>query len=201
MLKRALVLTVAAAVVAAVAVAARSRGTDGPVADSRVRRHGHGLVQVRGPGAQPGGADAQQAAARTAGDGEGARCGVRGGERDRGHQRSPIWLHRPPEPWYSQDAAAATAAYRVLIDLLPQRQPALEPLYEQSLAEIPDRAAKTGGIGVGEEAAKRCSPRARTPAWMDRESQSSAPSPASGARRRRTMRSPTRPGSQTSSRF
>ena len=65
----------------------------------------------------------------------------------------PYLAAPPAEPWYSQDAAAATAAYRVLIDLLPQRQPALEPLYEQSLAEIPDGAAKTGGIRVGEEAA------------------------------------------------
>jgi hypothetical protein len=55
--------------------------------------------------------------------------------------------------WYSADAAAATAAYRVLIALLPDRQPALAPPYAQSLAQIPDGAAKTGGIRVGEEAA------------------------------------------------
>jgi hypothetical protein len=57
------------------------------------------------------------------------------------------------QPWYSQDAAASTAAYRVLIALLPDRQTALQPLYEQSLAAIPDGAAKTGGIRVGDEAA------------------------------------------------
>ncbi len=57
------------------------------------------------------------------------------------------------QPWYSKDAAAATAAYRVVIALLPDRQPALEPLYEQSLAGIPDGTAKNGGIRVGEEAA------------------------------------------------
>jgi PAP2 superfamily len=57
------------------------------------------------------------------------------------------------QPWYSQDAAASTAAYRVLIALLPDRQTALQPPYEQSLAAIPDGAAKTGGIRVGDEAA------------------------------------------------
>jgi len=55
--------------------------------------------------------------------------------------------------WYSEDAAAASAAYRIVIALLPGRQPALDPRYERSLAAIPDGAAKTGGIRVGEEAA------------------------------------------------
>jgi hypothetical protein len=41
----------------------------------------------------------------------------------------------------------------VVIALLPERQPALEPLYEQSLAAIPYGAAKTGGITVGNRAA------------------------------------------------
>jgi hypothetical protein len=58
------------------------------------------------------------------------------------------------EPWYSQDAAAATAAYRVTSALLPHRQPVLEERYQQSLAAIPDGAAKTGGIKVGEQAAE-----------------------------------------------
>jgi hypothetical protein len=41
----------------------------------------------------------------------------------------------------------------VLSALIPHRQPVYEPLYQQSLAPIPDGAAKTGGIRVGEEAA------------------------------------------------
>jgi hypothetical protein len=65
----------------------------------------------------------------------------------------PYLVAPPAQPWYSQDAAAATAAYRVVVALLPDRQPALEPLYEQSLGEIPDGAAKTGGIDVGNAAA------------------------------------------------
>jgi hypothetical protein len=59
----------------------------------------------------------------------------------------------PAKRWYSQAAAAATAAYRVLVALLPYRQAAIRPLYDKSLADIPAGAAKNGGIGVGVEAA------------------------------------------------
>jgi hypothetical protein len=55
--------------------------------------------------------------------------------------------------WYSKDAAAATAAYRVLLDIVPTQKPALTPLYEASLASMTDGRAKTGGIAVGEIAA------------------------------------------------
>jgi hypothetical protein len=55
--------------------------------------------------------------------------------------------------WYSQDAAAATAAYRVLAGLLPAQQPALATLYATSLANIPPGRARDGGVAVGEAAA------------------------------------------------
>jgi hypothetical protein len=55
--------------------------------------------------------------------------------------------------WYSQDAAAATAAYRVLASLVPAQQAALGSLYATSLAGIPPGRAKDGGIAVGEIAA------------------------------------------------
>ena len=55
--------------------------------------------------------------------------------------------------WYSKDAAAATAAYRVLVGIVPNQQPALAPLYEASLAAIPAGPAKDGGVTVGEAAA------------------------------------------------
>ena len=55
--------------------------------------------------------------------------------------------------WYSQDAAAATAAYRVLLALVPTQQSTLGPLYDASLASIPAGEAKEGGIAVGEIAA------------------------------------------------
>jgi hypothetical protein len=55
--------------------------------------------------------------------------------------------------WYSRDAAAATAAYRVLLALVPAQQITLGPLYDTSLASIPAGEAKQGGIAVGEIAA------------------------------------------------
>jgi hypothetical protein len=55
--------------------------------------------------------------------------------------------------WYSKDAAAATAAYRVLLGIVSGQEAALTPLYNTSLASIPAGAAKDGGIRVGEVAA------------------------------------------------
>ena len=66
--------------------------------------------------------------------------------------------------WYSQDAAAATAAYRVLVDSQPPVV-ALDRLkdfaaqlklqYDASLAAIPPGPAKQGGIATGNDAADR----------------------------------------------
>jgi hypothetical protein len=63
----------------------------------------------------------------------------------------------------SIDAAAATAAYRVLVGfpertppvvgLVPAQQAALQTQYEASLANVPDGLSKTRGITVGEKAA------------------------------------------------
>ena len=53
----------------------------------------------------------------------------------------------------SKDAAVATAAYRVLVSIVPAQQPALKALYDSSLAAVPDGAAKAGGINAGEAAA------------------------------------------------
>ena len=55
--------------------------------------------------------------------------------------------------WYSKDAAAATAAYRVLRTILPAQQMKFDLLYADSLVGIPPGKAKDGGIGVGEAAA------------------------------------------------
>jgi hypothetical protein len=57
------------------------------------------------------------------------------------------------DPTYSQDAAAATAAFRVVVALVPTQAAVLQMRYDQSLAAIPDGPAKTGGIAVGEAAA------------------------------------------------
>jgi hypothetical protein len=55
--------------------------------------------------------------------------------------------------WYSQDAAAATAAYRVLLSLVPAQQPTLDQKYLTSLAGTPAGKARDRGIAVGEAAA------------------------------------------------
>jgi hypothetical protein len=53
----------------------------------------------------------------------------------------------------SKRAAAAAAAFRVLVGLFPAQQSALQSLYDESLAALPDGPRKTGGIAVGEAAA------------------------------------------------
>jgi PAP2 superfamily len=57
------------------------------------------------------------------------------------------------EPSDSMEAAAATAAHRVLVHLVPGQQATLDALYIASLSGIPDGEPKTCGIAVGEQAA------------------------------------------------
>jgi PAP2 superfamily len=54
---------------------------------------------------------------------------------------------------YSQDAAAVTAAYRVLAGLQPGQQESLANHYRDSLAGIPPGRARDGGVAVGAVAA------------------------------------------------
>lgn len=70
---------------------------------------------------------------------------------DRGYR--PYLVSPRAKRWASTDAAAATAAYRVLVSIVPEQQPALQTLYESSLSAIPDGRSKTGGIAAGEAAA------------------------------------------------
>jgi hypothetical protein len=70
---------------------------------------------------------------------------------DRRHQ--PYLTKLRARRWYSQDAAAATAAYRMLLAIVPAQQPTLEAKYLASLALVPPGRAKDGGIAVGEAAA------------------------------------------------
>ena len=44
--------------------------------------------------------------------------------------------------WASKDAAVATAAYRVLVSIVPAQQAQLELLYNASLAAIPDHVGE-----------------------------------------------------------
>jgi hypothetical protein len=56
-------------------------------------------------------------------------------------------------PHASEEAAVATAAFRVLDGLFPAQHAALQAQYDSSLAGIPDGQAKEQGIDVGTEAA------------------------------------------------
>lgn len=72
---------------------------------------------------------------------------------DRGHR--PYLAEPAANPSDSKDAAAATAAFRVLVALFPTQQSTLQPLYDTSLAAVADTPAgsKAGGIATGEAAA------------------------------------------------
>jgi hypothetical protein len=79
---------------------------------------------------------------------------------DRGHQ--PYLPEPPSNPTDSKDAAAATAAYRVLVgfpDLLglfPTQLPTLQPIYDAYIAGLPDNppGSKANGIAIGEVTAR-----------------------------------------------
>jgi hypothetical protein len=60
---------------------------------------------------------------------------------------------RVASPEDSKEAAAATAAYRVLVNVLPNQRQTLEAQYAASLALVPEGPSKTRGIAVGEAAA------------------------------------------------
>src|SRR6266545_847667 len=82
---------------------------------------------------------------------------------DGGHQ--PYLVAPPADSGDSKEAATATAAFRVLVGfsaderdpplagLFPVQRSILQPLYDTSLATVPDGSAKTGGIAVGETTA------------------------------------------------
>lgn len=71
---------------------------------------------------------------------------------DGGHE-GYLLTSRVATPTDSKDAAAATAAYKTLIWIVPAQQPVLQALYDLSLAGIPDGTPKTRGIAVGDAAA------------------------------------------------
>jgi hypothetical protein len=74
---------------------------------------------------------------------------------DRGYQPYLVDLDDVgAQPWVSQDAAAATAAYRVLKTITPvARHAGLDGAYTATLATIPDGPIEQGGVAAGEAAA------------------------------------------------
>ena len=69
------------------------------------------------------------------------------------HRHEPYLGAPRARGWYSKDAAAATAAYRVLLSIVPTQQDALDARYQASLAALPEGKATAGGIAVGERSA------------------------------------------------
>ena len=69
-------------------------------------------------------------------------------------RRYESYLNLPAaDPSASQDAAAATAAFKVLLQHYPANKAALEESYTMTLAAIPESAAKQSGVAIGEKAA------------------------------------------------
>jgi hypothetical protein len=66
---------------------------------------------------------------------------------------SPYLPTPAADPTYSQEAAAATAAFRVAAALVPSQLAVLQTQYDNTLAALPDGPEKDGGIAVGEAAA------------------------------------------------
>src|SRR5881398_73475 len=79
---------------------------------------------------------------------------------DRGHQ--PYLVQPPSNPTDSKEAAAATAAFRVLVGfddlpgLFPAQQPTLQPQYDTYIAGLPDNppGSRAAGVTIGEATAR-----------------------------------------------
>jgi PAP2 superfamily len=79
---------------------------------------------------------------------------------DRGHQ--PYLLEPPSSPTDSKEAATAAAAFRVLVGfadlpgLFPGQLPALQPLYDAYIANLPDNppGSRAAGVAIGETTAR-----------------------------------------------
>src|SRR6266550_5555407 len=69
------------------------------------------------------------------------------------HEYDLYKWHRYGPRSASPEAAAATAAYRVLLYYFPASQPRLDAAYAASLAKIPDGRSKRQGIRYGKHAA------------------------------------------------
>ena len=72
---------------------------------------------------------------------------------DRSHQ--PYLVQPPSNPTDSKEAAAATAAFRVLVGIFPGQLGTLQPLYDAYIAGLPDNppGSKAAGIAIGEATA------------------------------------------------
>jgi len=107
--------------------------------------HRYSLASQSSPGSQP--PDAQRALSRTALAMFEAVNAI--------DRRYESYLGLPTSnPAASQDAAAATAAYKILLKHYPSNKTALDESYAMVMAEIPDGPAKAAGREIGERAAE-----------------------------------------------
>ena len=109
---------------------------------------------------------------------------------DGGHE--PYVSSPAAEPWYSQDAAVATAARHVLVNgglgIPAARLSAIDTAYQTALDAIPPGPAKAGGIATGEAAAAAMfATRVRGTAGSGPSALRSARCRASGGRSRRAQ--------------
>ena len=84
--------------------------------------------------------------------GDGASCGVRGGQRDHWRLRAVSRYDQRPSGSIDRSRRVA-AAHGVLKAFFPAQDPALDQQRADSLATIPDDEARNDGISVGEAAA------------------------------------------------
>src|SRR5205823_13902710 len=66
---------------------------------------------------------------------------------------SPYKAKHAADPATSKEAAAASAAYSVLVKLFPKQQDSLRKEYDTSVAAVPEGRPKSDGIALGEKVA------------------------------------------------
>src|SRR5207247_979698 len=66
---------------------------------------------------------------------------------------SPYKTKHAADPATSKEAAAASAAYSVLVKLFPKQQDSLRKEYDTSVAAVPEGRPKSDGIALGEKVA------------------------------------------------
>src|SRR5687767_5508992 len=62
---------------------------------------------------------------------------------------APYLVARRAPIWASEEAAAAVAAHRVLVSLLPAQEATLDAALASSLAAVPDGPAENAGVAYG----------------------------------------------------
>src|SRR5713226_4263094 len=60
------------------------------------------------------------------------------------------WAAMPDAPGASREAAAHSAARRVLVGLYPKQQPGLDSAFDAAIAKLPASTAISAGIATGE---------------------------------------------------